>query len=241
MRIITISAAARPFIARNVSSWPCNKTCHARDKTRVERASEACWPRTRSGAENVTSSPAPSTNLSRVNQWVNSAKSAKITAGSAPILYCASNSAKASETRPLIIISNRSNTRPRSASPKRPRIVSAVRAEPSPCAGSTWAKARSSKDSASRAEPSAARAISASASSGTDSFSAAHTLCNSFCVSSAPKRRKSKRWQRDKTVTGTCRISVVAKMNLTCSGGSSKVFSKPLKAAFESICTSSII
>jgi hypothetical protein len=43
-------------------------------------------------------------------------------------------------------------------------------------------------------------------------------------------RRRSKRWQRDRTVTGTLRISVVAKMNFTCGGGSSSVFSRPLKA-----------
>jgi hypothetical protein len=42
--------------------------------------------------------------------------------------------------------------------------------------------------------------------------------------------RRSKRWQRDSTVTGTLRISVVAKMNFTCGGGSSSVFSSALKA-----------
>ena len=44
-------------------------------------------------------------------------------------------------------------------------------------------------------------------------------------------RRKSKRWQRDKTVTGTRLTSVVAKMNLTCSGGSSSVFKKRVEGA----------
>jgi hypothetical protein len=39
-------------------------------------------------------------------------------------------------------------------------------------------------------------------------------------------------------VTGT-RISVVAKMNLACGGGSSSVFRKAPKAAVESMCTSS--
>ena len=41
------------------------------------------------------------------------------------------------------------------------------------------------------------------------------------------------------TVTGTLRTSVVAKMNFTCSGGSSSVLSRPLKAGFDSMCTSS--
>ena len=48
-------------------------------------------------------------------------------------------------------------------------------------------------------------------------------------------RRRSKRWQRDRTVTGTLRISVVAKMNFTCGGGSSSVFSSALKALFDSM------
>ena len=51
----------------------------------------------------------------------------------------------------------------------------------------------------------------------------------------------SKRWQRDTIVGSTLWASVVAKKNFTCSGGSSKVFNKALKAAVESICTSSII
>ena len=54
-------------------------------------------------------------------------------------------------------------------------------------------------------------------------------------------RRRSKRWQRDSTVIGTLRISVVAKMNFTCSGGSSSVFSSPLKAWVDSMCTSSMM
>ena len=53
-------------------------------------------------------------------------------------------------------------------------------------------------------------------------------------------RRRSKRWQRDRTVTGTLRISVVAKMNFTCSGGSSSVFNRALKAFLDSMWTSSM-
>ncbi|MNN77572.1 hypothetical protein D3C81_1940470 [compost metagenome] len=47
--------------------------------------------------------------------------------------------------------------------------------------------------------------------------------------------------QRDSTVTGIFCGSVVARMNLTCSGGSSRVFSMELNAWFVSMCTSSII
>ncbi len=46
--------------------------------------------------------------------------------------------------------------------------------------------------------------------------------------------------QRDSTVTGIFCGSVVASTNLTCSGGSSSVFSMELNAAFDSWCTSSI-
>ena len=42
---------------------------------------------------------------------------------------------------------------------------------------------------------------------------------------------KSKRWQRDRMVTGIFWTSVVAKMNLTCGGGSSSVLSRALNAA----------
>ena len=47
--------------------------------------------------------------------------------------------------------------------------------------------------------------------------------------------------QRDRTVIGTFCGSVVARMNFTCSGGSSKVFNIALKACVESMCTSSIM
>ena len=39
----------------------------------------------------------------------------------------------------------------------------------------------------------------------------------------------------DKMVTGTFLISVVANINLTCSGGSSKVFKRALNAPLDSI------
>ena len=52
-------------------------------------------------------------------------------------------------------------------------------------------------------------------------------------------RRRSKRWQRDSTVTGTLRSSVVAKMKVTWLGGSSSVLSSALKALRDSMCTSS--
>ena len=52
---------------------------------------------------------------------------------------------------------------------------------------------------------------------------------------------KSKRWQREMMVAGTLWTSVVAKMNLTWEGGSSRVLSRALKAALESMWTSSMM
>ena len=54
-------------------------------------------------------------------------------------------------------------------------------------------------------------------------------------------RLKENCWHRDLMVAGTLCSSVVAKMNIRCSGGSSKIFSSALKAAVESMCTSSTI
>jgi len=48
-------------------------------------------------------------------------------------------------------------------------------------------------------------------------------------------------WQRDRMVTGTLRISVVAKMNLACGGGSSSVFKSALNDCVDSMCTSSMM
>ncbi len=59
-------------------------------------------------------------------------------------------------------------------------------------------------------------------------------------MTSGSTRLRSKRWQRERIVTGTLRISVVAKMNLAWGGGSSSVFKSALKAAVDSICTSSM-
>ena len=54
-------------------------------------------------------------------------------------------------------------------------------------------------------------------------------------------RLKSKVWQRDRMVGRILCFSVVARMNIACAGGSSSVLRKALKAAVESIWTSSMI
>ncbi|HYS92661.1 MAG TPA: hypothetical protein VEL48_04485 [Candidatus Acidoferrales bacterium] len=51
--------------------------------------------------------------------------------------------------------------------------------------------------------------------------------------------RKSKRWQRESTVAGILRGSVVASTKTTWGGGSSSVLRKALKAGPDSIWTSS--
>ena len=52
-------------------------------------------------------------------------------------------------------------------------------------------------------------------------------------------RLKAYRWQRERMVAGTLCSSVVARMNIRWAGGSSKIFNRALKAAEESMCTSS--
>ncbi len=53
--------------------------------------------------------------------------------------------------------------------------------------------------------------------------------------------RKSYCWQRERMVSGILWYSVVAKMNFTRGGGSSRVFRRALKAPVESMWTSSMI
>ena len=60
-------------------------------------------------------------------------------------------------------------------------------------------------------------------------------------MSSGVMRLKEKRWQRERIVAGTLCSSVVARMNIKCSGGSSRIFSSALNAEVESMWTSSTI
>ena len=93
----------------------------------------------------------------------------------------------------------------------------------------------------SRTEPSAARAMRGER-LGLD-FDALRPADGCRCATSrsASTRRRSKRWQRDRIVTGTLRISVVANTNLACGGGSSSVFRKALNAFSDSMWTSSMM
>ena len=93
----------------------------------------------------------------------------------------------------------------------------------------------------SRTLPAAARASSASAGSSKGMPSASSTClrCPASACGGSAFRLNCR--QRDSTVTGRRCGSVVARMNFTCSGGSSSVFSIELNACRESMCTSSMM
>ena len=99
----------------------------------------------------------------------------------------------------------------------------------------------SSSESASRADPSACRAIAAAAVgvSVTSILEATSTRCAASC--SDDSRRKSNRWHRPTIVAGILWGSVVARTNRTPGGGSSKSFSNASKASRDSRCASSMM
>ena len=238
-RTSSISIAAIGFDAMRVSDIPFRSICQTRLRSRRESFStrsrahaSPCAPK---DIEARIFSPASGARRSRVSQCARSARSASIAIGSAPTSYSPRPMSMASFALPSINASNMSHTRIWSARPSMSRTTSSSTFS-APCA-IAW----SSSERASRAEPSAARASIESAPGESVIFSLPATPSNNFVISSASRRRKSKRWQRDNIVTGTLRISVVAKINFTCPGGSSSVFSKPLKAAVESMCTSSMM
>ena len=94
--------------------------------------------------------------------------------------------------------------------------------------------------SASRIPPSAFSAITARASSSKLMPSFWATDFKWSMVLRTVIRSKSYIWQRLRMVGSILCFSVVAKMKITCAGGSSNVLRKALKAAVESIWTSSI-
>ena len=95
--------------------------------------------------------------------------------------------------------------------------------------------------SASRSHPRATRAMSSRASFSAMIFSSVQTNSRRVMMSSFVIFLKSNLSVRDRIVSGTFSISVVARMNFTCGGGSSSVFRRALNAQVESICTSSMI
>src|SRR5688572_23414949 len=79
------------------------------------------------------------------------------------------------------------------------------------------------------------------------SASGSKVTCSFFAIkarwwlmSSVLMRLKLNTWHRDRMVGMILCFSVVARMNLACFGGSSRVLRKALKAELLSMCTSSI-
>ena len=95
--------------------------------------------------------------------------------------------------------------------------------------------------SASRIPPRESFAISSMVPGSAVIFSASITKLRRSAIFFSEIFWKSNRCARERIVSGTLSISVVAKINLTCSGGSSSVLRSALNALFPSICTSSII
>ncbi|EKD61908.1 MAG: hypothetical protein ACD_54C00033G0001, partial [uncultured bacterium] len=116
-RITDISAAIIALGASATSSSAFSSICHIRLSTRIGSFCAISSPRSRSSCGVVGSSAASGVILITEIQWVISARSRSTAIGSAPSAYCPDSSAKAAAASPFIIKSNRSSTRPRSASP----------------------------------------------------------------------------------------------------------------------------
>ncbi len=89
--------------------------------------------------------------------------------------------------------------------------------------------------------PRASRTIHERARGLTPTPSRSRILASAPEISSVPSSRKSKRWQRDRMVSGTWCASVVASTNFTCAGGSSKVLRSALNAWRVIMWTSSMM
>ena len=228
-RIIIISAAIIGLGATVISSRDFISICHIRVSTRIDNSFENATPRIRSSGVTVGSSFISGVIFATDIQCVISAKSLRITIGSAPSEYCEPSSFRADAASPCIIISKRSNTLPRSAMPSIALTCFASLLPP------PWLIAWSRRDVASLAEPSAALVIIRRASSETFTPSEPAIFLSSSIISSGSILLRSNLWQRDRTVTGTFRISVVAKINFTCSGGSSSVFNSALNALLDNM------
>ena len=99
----------------------------------------------------------------------------------------------------------------------------------------------SKRDCPSRIDPKAYRAMRARASSSAEIPSARAISDSRPRTSASVSMRKSNRCTRERIVSGMRLGSVVARMNTTWGGGSSSVFSSPLKACFDSMWTSSMM
>ena len=119
--------------------------------------------------------------------------------------------------------------------PARPSTSNTAAASMAPPAAAHWSK----RLSPSRSAPSARRLKSSAPSGRRSIFSCPATYKSRRSTSWGVMRLKAYRWQRERMVAGTLCSSVVARMKMRCSGGSSRIFSSALNAGTESICTSS--
>ena len=124
-RITAISAAIIALGAKATSSSAFSSNCHIRDSDRSGKRAAISTPRARSSDATVGSLAASGVILITEIQCVISARSRSTAKGSAPSEYCSASSPKAAAASPRMIISNRSSTRPRSASPSMARTASA--------------------------------------------------------------------------------------------------------------------
>ena len=228
-----ISSASRGWAARPTShTAPCSTS-----KSRASWAGSACWASSTTIRCSDSASSAGGRPVARVTRTCRSsnATSSARRLRSAPRTKTSSTDSSSARASRRINAVARVWTTVRSMAPS----ASATWASeaPGPQADITWSRS----ESASRIPPSACRTMRARAASESPAFSSVAICFSRASIRSTGMRRKSCRWQRERMVSGSLWGSVVAKMNFTCPGGSSSVFSRALKAAPESMCTSSMM
>ena len=151
-----------------------------------------------------------------------------------PAAYSSSSSSSAAWTSRR---SRQSSSRAVCAFPARPSTSSTRRLSTVPPAAAHW----SSRLRASRNAPSASRERSSAPSCFKSMFSCPATYSSRRAMSAGWMRLKANRWHRERMVAGTLCSSVVARMKIRWAGGSSRIFSRALKAAVDSMWTSSMM
>ncbi len=225
-RIRTISAAASGREDASTSAMPLSRICQARVSSGMAMRCAKSRPLSRSTSDSDASSAAFRDDAHAGHVDGRSPRDRTAPPRARLLRHIARRVRRARRRcRRDMTWPNRSTMRPRSATPSMDRTAAASTRAGAVRDGLIEKRQRI----ADRTLGGARDAASASASASTASLV---TIASRWRTSSsASTLRRSKRWQRDRTVIGTLRISVVAKMNFTCSGGSSSVFRRPLKAA----------
>ena len=175
----------------------------------MESFSAKARPRVRSTSISDGSSATAGTIFTRVTKWVNSARSVSTTAGSAPVSYCSRSSASAAAISPRINASNRSMHARAVGKPQHLPHVLGLHRSGGVRDGLIQQRKRVAHRAFRGARDQRERL-------GLDLRSPPCSRSPARCVTSRPAstRRRSKRWQRERMVIGTLRISVVAKDEL---------------------------